>query len=213
MARQTVRGALVLADGTIFTGTALGAPGVGSGEVVFNTSMTGYQEILTDPSYARQIVTLTSPHIGNYGMTPADDQATRPHCAGLIVRSATRRPSNWRSEAPLHEWLESRGVVALTDVDTRRLTRHLRDHGAMPGVVAGDGMSADLQEMAAAVPDMSGLDLATSVSTPQPYVVDPDGDPNGVVVAIDLGMKRRIVDELDRARPEDPRRARLDHCR
>jgi carbamoyl-phosphate synthase small subunit len=196
MARQTVRGVLVLADGTTFTGTSLGAPGFGTGEVVFNTSMTGYQEILTDPSYARQIVTLTSPHIGNYGMTPADDQAAGPHCAGLIVRSATRRPSNWRSEASLHEWLIERGVVGLTDVDTRRLTRHLRDRGAMPGVVAGDGTSAELQEMAAAVPGMSGLDLATSVSTTTTYVVESMVERRGTVVAIDLGIKRRILEEL-----------------
>jgi len=195
MARQTVRGALVLADGTFFSGTTIGADGTGIGEVVFNTSMTGYQEILTDPSYARQIVTLTSPHIGNYGMTAADDQADRPHCAGLIIRSNTRRPSNWRSEGSLSEWLEQRGVVALADVDTRRLTRHLRDHGAMPGVVATDGSEAELRDMAANAPHMSGLDLATTVTTAQPYTVDTI-DRVGTVVAIDLGMKRRIVDEL-----------------
>lgn len=196
MARQTVRGALVLADGTFFSGTSIGADGVGIGEVVFNTSMTGYQEILTDPSYARQIVTLTSPHIGNYGMAAADDQADRPHCAGLIIRAATRRPSNWRSEDSLHAWLVHRGVVALAGVDTRRLTRHLRDHGAMPGVVATDGTEAELRELAANAPHMSGLDLATSVTTPQPYTVPATTEEIGTVVAIDLGMKRRIIEEL-----------------
>jgi carbamoyl-phosphate synthase small subunit len=196
VARQIVRGALVLADGAFFSGTAIGADGAGIGEVVFNTSMTGYQEILTDPSYARQIVTLTTSHIGNYGMASADDQADRPHCSGLIVRSATRRPSNWRSEASLSEWLVQRGVVALADVDTRRLTRHLRDHGAMPGVVATDGTESELREAAAGAPHMSGLDLATSVSTTQPYTVAPAIESIGTVVAIDLGMKRRIVEEL-----------------
>jgi carbamoyl-phosphate synthase small subunit len=196
MARQSVRGALVLADGTFFTGTAIGAAGTGIGEVVFNTSMTGYQEILTDPSYAHQIVTLTSPHIGNYGMAPADDQATRPRCAGLIVRSATRRPSNWRSHGALNDWLAEKGVVALSDVDTRRLTRHLRDHGAMPGVVASDGTSAELLEIAAHAPQMSGLDLATSVSTTETYIVESTVAKKGTVVAIDLGIKRRILEEL-----------------
>jgi len=196
MARQSVRGALVLADGAVFTGTALGAAGTGIGEVVFNTSMTGYQEILTDPSYAHQIVTLTSPHIGNYGMAPADDQAARPRCAGLIVRSATRRPSNWRSHGALDDWLAERGVVALSGVDTRRLTRHLRDHGAMPGVVASDGTSAELREIAAQAPRMSGLDLATSVSTTEPYVIESSVPKKGTVVAIDLGIKRRILEEL-----------------
>ena len=198
MAPQKVRGALVLADGTLFNGTAIGAEGAGIGEVVFNTSMTGYQEILTDPSYARQIVTLTAPHIGNYGMAAADDQADRPHCTGLIVRSATRRPSNWRAEGPLGEWLRDRAVVALADVDTRRLTRHLRDHGAMPGVVATDGTAAELRDLAATAPHMTGLDLASSVTTPVPYVVDATRDRVGTVVAIDLGMKRRIVEELTR---------------
>jgi carbamoyl-phosphate synthase small subunit len=196
MARQAVRGALVLADGTFFTGTAVGAEGLEVGEVVFNTSMTGYQEILTDPSYARQIVTLTTPHIGNYGVSGDDDQAPRPHCTGLILRSLTARPSNWRSQGSLGEWLTARGVVALSDVDTRKLTRHLRDHGAMPGVVATDGTAAELREKAATAPHMTGLDLASEVSTTTPYLAAPQADTKGKVVAIDLGIKRRIVAEL-----------------
>jgi carbamoyl-phosphate synthase small subunit len=196
MPRQTVRGALVLADGTIFNGTAVGADGTGIGEVVFNTSMTGYQEILTDPSYARQIVTLTTPHIGNYGITLADEQAARPYCTGLIVRSITGRPSNWRSEGSLSDWLKERDVVALADVDTRRLTRHLRDNGAMPGVVATDGTLAELRDLAASAPHMSGLDLASEVSTDTIYLAEADGEPTAKVVAIDLGIKRRIVAEL-----------------
>ena len=185
MASQTGRGALALADGTLFSGTTIGAEGTGIGEVVFNTSMTGYQEILTDPSYARQIVTLTSPHIGNYGMVAADDQADQPYCAGLIVRSATRRPSNWRAEGSLSQWLKQRNIVALADVDTRKLTRHLRDHGAMPGVVAGDGTAAELRELAANAPLMTGLDLATSVTTAEPYLVPAAGDQIGTVVGVE----------------------------
>ncbi len=172
MSRQSGRGALVLADGTLFNGTAIGADGVGIGEVVFNTSMTGYQEIITDPSYARQIVTLTTPHIGNYGTAGIDDQAASPVCSGLIIRSLTRRPSNWRSQNSLAGWLNERNVVALADVDTRRLTRHLRDNGAMPGVVATDGTHAELTDMAAAAPHMTGMDLAAEVTTAQPYVAE-----------------------------------------
>ncbi len=196
MAGKTVRGVLVLADGTTFDGTAIGASGAGVGEVVFNTSMTGYQEILTDPSYARQIVTLTTPHIGNYGVARADDQAIRPHCTGLVVRSATRRPSSWRSEGSLTNWLVDRGVVAIADVDTRRLTRHLRDNGAMPGVVATDGTADELRTMAASAPHMTGLDLASEVTTAEPYVVPAVGERRASIVAIDLGIKKRIVDEL-----------------
>ncbi len=196
MARQTVRGALVLADGTLFTGTAVGAEGFGVGEVVFNTSMTGYLEIATDPSYARQIVTLTAPHIGNYGVTEEDEQAAGPHCTGLVVRALTERPSSWRASGSFGDWLRSRGLVALAGVDTRRLTRHLRDHGAMPGVVASDGTAEELRDIAATAPHMTGLDLATEVTTAAPYVVPAFGDTVGKVVAIDLGIKRRIVGEL-----------------
>jgi len=196
MAGQTAAGALVLADGTAFNGTAVGAPGTGLGEVVFNTSMMGYQEILTDPSYARQIVTLTTPHIGNYGVTAEDDQASRPSCTGLIVRSITRRPSNWRAEGSLTDWLIDRNIVALCDVDTRRLTRHLREHGAMPGVVATDGTVAELREMAANAPHMAGLDLASEVTTAHRYSVPAVGEQRGRIVAVDLGIKKGILDEL-----------------
>ncbi|MDJ0952064.1 MAG: glutamine-hydrolyzing carbamoyl-phosphate synthase small subunit [Acidimicrobiia bacterium] len=196
MARHTARGALVLADGSLFPGTAVGAEGVGVGEVVFNTSMTGYQEIATDPSYARQIVTLTTPHIGNYGVAEQDEQAPAPHCTGLVVRALTERPSSWRASGSFGDWLRSRGLVALAGVDTRRLTRHLRDHGAMPGVVASDGTAEELREIAATAPHMTGLDLATDVTTTTPYVAAAAGDTVAKVVAIDLGIKRRIVAEL-----------------
>jgi carbamoyl-phosphate synthase small subunit len=196
MARLANRGALVLADGTTFFGTSIGGPGSATGEVVFNTSMTGYQEILTDPSYARQIVTLTSPHIGNYGVSNEDDQASRPFCAGLIVRTVSGRPSSWRSQGSLPDWLRAKGLVALADVDTRRLTRHLRNHGAMPGVIASDGDIDELRKTAATAPHMTGLDLASDVSTTSAYVAPAGGERRGRVVAIDLGIKRRILDEL-----------------
>ena len=196
MAGEAAAGALVLADGTVFNGTPVGASGTGLGEVVFNTSMMGYQEILTDPSYARQIVTLTTPHIGNYGVTAADAQSAHPYCTGLIVRSITRRPSNWRAEGSLTDWLIDRGIVALCDVDTRRLTRHLREHGAMPGVVATDGSLTELREMAAGAPHMVGLDLASEVTTSDRYSVPATGEQRGRIVAVDLGIKRRILDEL-----------------
>ena len=126
---------LVLEDGTVFEGVSVGAEGMSVGEVVFNTAITGYQEILTDPSYARQLVTLTYPHVGNTGCTMADDEAERVWAAGLIIRDVPRRPSSWRHQASLPEWLDARGVVAIAGIDTRRLTRLLRDRGAMNGCV------------------------------------------------------------------------------
>ena len=194
--RATSRGLLVLADGTTFNGTSVGDSGFATGEVVFNTSMSGYQEIITDPSYAGQIVTMTAPHIGNYGVTGADEQAGRPWCTGLVTRSMSRHESNWRSEGSLTTWLQMNGVVALSDVDTRRLTRHIRARGAMPGVIAADGTVAELRDMAAGLPGMEGVDLASEVSTRTPYVVTPERPPQGRVVAIDLGIKRAIVREL-----------------
>jgi carbamoyl-phosphate synthase small subunit len=198
MNRARPRGALALADGTVFTGTPVGASGIATGEVVFNTSMTGYQEVVTDPSYAAQIVAMTAPHIGNYGTSSGDDQAAQPSCAGLVTRSLTARPSSWRSEQSFPEWLAARHVVALTGVDTRRLTRHIRIHGAMPAAIASDAAVGDLVEIAAATPRMDGTDLATGVSTPAPYRVAATGPRRGTVVAIDLGMKRRIGTALAR---------------
>lgn len=195
MPRARTGGLLVLADGTTFSGTSVGASGVATGEVVFNTSMTGYQEIATDPSYARQIVTMTAPHIGNYGVAAVDDQAPRPFCEGFVTRSMTARVSNWRSEGAFAEWLAGRGVVALSDVDTRRLTRHIRDRGAMPGVIASDGTHQELLDLAASAPGIEGVDLASTVTTEAAYVVEPE-TPWGRIVAIDLGIKRRIIDEL-----------------
>lgn len=161
---------LALEDGTVFEGVSVGAPGLSIGEVVFNTALTGYQEILTDPSYARQLVTLTYPHIGNTGCTPEDDEAAKVWCAGLIVRDVPRRPSNWRSREALPEWLAKRGVVAIAGIDTRKLTRLLRERGAQNGALmaAGEGRPIDADqaiEAARKFPGLKGLDLARVVTT------------------------------------------------
>jgi carbamoyl-phosphate synthase small subunit len=200
---------LVLEDGTVFEGDSIGAPGLSVGEVVFNTAMTGYQEIVTDPSYARQLVTLTCPHIGNTGCNDQDDEAARPWAAGLIVRDVPRRPSSWRSQAALPEWLAARGVVGIAGIDTRRLTRLLRDRGAQSGALlagAGDG-ALDVEralEAARKFPGLKGMDLAREVSTRAAYPwregqLDLDrgdwarAEPRFRVVAYDFGVKRNIL--------------------
>ena len=161
---------LVLEDGTVFEGESVGASGLSVGEVVFNTAMTGYQEIVTDPSYARQIVTLTYPHIGNTGCTPDDDEAARVWSAGLIVRDVPRRPSSWRSQASLQDWLAARGVVAIAGIDTRKLTRILRERGAQNGaLMAGTIDVEQALEAARKFPGLKGMDLAKVVSTTEPY--------------------------------------------
>ncbi|HDL50263.1 MAG TPA: carbamoyl-phosphate synthase small subunit, partial [Actinobacteria bacterium] len=189
-------GALVLADGTVFSGIAVGADGIATGEIVFNTAMTGYQEIVTDPSYAGQIVAMTSPHIGNYGVSPEDDQALHPYCTGLVTRSMARRDSNWRSTGSFRDWLENRGVVSLTDIDTRRLARHVRDRGAMPAAIGTDVSIGDLAQAAREAPSMANRNLCDDVTTAEPYRIDTTGDPIGRVVAIDLGIKRDILRSL-----------------
>jgi carbamoyl-phosphate synthase small subunit len=188
-------GLAVTADGAVFRGRSVGAEGIATGEVVFNTAMAGYQEILSDPSYAGQVVVMTAPHIGNYGTTPLDDQSSL-HASALVVRSLSRRHSNWRSTGSLAEYLAGRGLVALSEVDTRRLTRHVRDHGAQPIAVGTDVDEAELRRIAAEAPRMEGLDLASGVSTPEAYTVAATGERRGRVVALDLGMKRDIADQL-----------------
>lgn len=192
------RGLIVTADGETFAGTAVGADGVATGEAVFNTSMTGYQEIITDPSYAGQVVVMTAPHQGNYGVTALDAQRPAPSASGFVMRSLSRRHSNWRAEGTFAAYLTEHRMVAVSDVDTRRLTRHLRDRGAMPVAVGADVDEAELRSIAADAPHMTGLDLATGVSTPEPYHAPAEGPAVGSVVAIDLGMKADIVANLTR---------------
>lgn len=163
---------LALEDGSVFRGTSIGAVGQSVGEVVFNTAMTGYQEILTDPSYCQQIVTLTYPHIGNVGTNAEDAESARVHAAGLVVRDLPLTVSNWRAQWPLSEYLRNNNVVAIADVDTRRLTRLLRDQGAQRGcIVAGEGRIDEAAAIAAAraFPGLKGADLAKVVSTSKPY--------------------------------------------
>jgi len=197
---------LVLEDGTVFEGESVGADGLSVGEVVFNTAMTGYQEILTDPSYARQLVTLTYPHIGNTGCTDQDDEARQVWGAGLIVRDVPRRPSSWRSQVALPEWLIARGIVAIAGIDTRKLTRILRDRGAQNGaLMAGADVDVDKAlEAARKFPGLKGMDLAKVVSTTERYAwkdgqLDLDrgefvhAEPKIKVVAYDFGVKHNIL--------------------
>ncbi|MEZ5176035.1 MAG: glutamine-hydrolyzing carbamoyl-phosphate synthase small subunit [Acidimicrobiia bacterium] len=192
----TQPGILATADGTVFRGTANGARGVAVGEAVFNTSMTGYQEILTDPSYAGQVVVFTTPHIGNYGSSEDDEQAARVHARAVVTRSLSRSSSSWRSDQPFDEYLEARGTIALSDIDTRRLTRHLREHGAMPVAVGSDIDERELTELAASAPTMEGQDLVASVTTVEPYCQEATAPKRGTVVAYDLGIKRDITRSL-----------------
>src|SRR5437588_4427780 len=162
---------LALEDGRIFRGKGYGAKAESYGEVVFNTSITGYQEIFTDPSYAGQIVVLTNPEIGNYGTNPEDNEATRPYIEGLIVREFSRVSSNWRSQQVADEYLEQFKIPVLGDIDTRALVRHLRDNGCKRGVVSSIESDSDkLIEKALSIPKMDGTDLAKVVSTKRPYV-------------------------------------------
>ncbi|HYB49500.1 MAG TPA: glutamine-hydrolyzing carbamoyl-phosphate synthase small subunit [Burkholderiaceae bacterium] len=195
---------LALADGTVFRGVSIGAPGSAVGEVVFNTALTGYQEILTDPSYARQIVTLTYPHIGNVGTNSQDDESERVFASALVVRDVAPRASNFRSQVDLPTFLKERSVVAIAGIDTRSLTRRLRDGGAQAGaVMEGDDAQAAVA-LARTFPGMSGLDLASVVSASNPYVWDQtewrleqgygrQALPRHHVVAFDFGIKRNIL--------------------
>ena len=197
---------LALADGTVFKGKGIGASGASVGEVVFNTALTGYQEILTDPSYASQIVTLTYPHIGNYGVNREDCEASRVHAAGLVIRDLPLLASNFRSELTLDAWLRDANVLGLADIDTRKLTRILREKGAQAGcLMAGEHLDADAAiAQARGFPGLAGMDLAKVVSAPQSYpwregewqlgagFAHPDSF-RFKVVAYDFGIKRNIL--------------------
>jgi carbamoyl-phosphate synthase small subunit len=181
---------LVLEDGRTFHGRAFGAIGETFGEAVFTTGMSGYQETLTDPSYHRQVVIATAPHIGNTGWNDEDGESDRIWVAGYVVRDAARTPSSWRSRRSLDSELEAQGIVGMRDVDTRALTRHIRERGAMRvGVSSVETSASALLERVQAQPSMVGAHLADEVSTTQPYVVRPAGEPRFRVVAVDLGIK------------------------
>ncbi|MEE9162123.1 MAG: glutamine-hydrolyzing carbamoyl-phosphate synthase small subunit [Candidatus Neomarinimicrobiota bacterium] len=184
---------LLLANGEAFHGTTFGATGEAGGEVCFNTGMTGYQEVLTDPSYAGQLVTMTYPHIGNTGVNPDDVESSRIQVAGFIVREGVTTPSSWRMTQPLDAYLTEAGIVGLQGIDTRQLTRMIRSQGAMNGIISSvdddlDSLKARLQ----AVPDMAGLDLASEVSTAEPFVWG-NGEGRHKVVAYDFGIKWNIL--------------------
>jgi carbamoyl-phosphate synthase small subunit len=196
---------LALADGTLFRGRSIGADGASVGEVVFNTAITGYQEILTDPSYCEQIVTLTYPHIGNTGVNRADEESPRVFAAGLVIRDSPVRASSWRAEQTLPAYLAARGVVAIADIDTRRLTRLLREKGAQSGsLMAGRVDEAEALAKARAFPGLAGMDLAKVVTTARPYEwaeggwqpgsgYRKAGRPRYRVAAYDYGVKRNIL--------------------
>ena len=216
---------LALADGTVFRGESFGALRTTTGEVCFNTSLTGYQEVLTDPSYHGQIVTMTAPHIGNTGVNSFDEQSRRPWVAGFVVRDPAPRPSSWRAENDLGSYLDGWNIPGIAGIDTRRLTRHIRTKGAMQGALSGETTDADaLVEIARAAPSLVGRDLAGEVSTPEPWTWGPDdlvrraegryaaglerdpstrallslpaGAPVRKVAAYDFGLKQNIVDLL-----------------
>ena len=201
---------LALEDGTVFEGRSFGAPAERSGEVVFNTAITGYQEIFTDPSYTGQIVILTYPQIGNYGTAASDSEATKPHIEGLVVREFSGITSNWRSDTEARSFLSKSNIPVVSDLDTRALVRHLRSRGVMRGVLSAiEKDAAKLVAKARSIPSMTGLDLATRVSTTQSYewtegvgkcspsdLTGADAEPRFHVVAYDFGIKQNILRRL-----------------
>jgi carbamoyl-phosphate synthase small subunit len=209
------RALLALEDGTFFLGVACGADGEADGELCFNTSLSGYQEVLSDPSYAGQIVTMTMPHIGNYGVNGADMESRGVFARGFVVREMCRRPSSWRSEQSVPDFLAKQGIVGIEGVDTRRLTRHLRERGAMRAVISTlDLDPASLTAKAAASPGLVGRDLVREVAVPEAYVwgsedptgclpidtgILPAGEPRFHVVAFDSGIKFNILRRLSEA--------------
>ncbi len=199
---------IVLEDGTAFRGYAYGSRGRSLGEIVFSTGMTGYQETFTDPSYHRQIIVMTAPHIGNTGVNKEDPESDRIWAAGVVVRDPARRASNWRATGELEDALVEQSVVGISDVDTRALTRHLRERGVMrAGIFSGSALPAGgadknpaalqvLVDIVAAEPLMAGANLASEVTTPESYVIEPEGEAKVTVVAVDLGIKARTPHQL-----------------
>ena len=183
---------LLLADGRIFEGKSFGYQGETTGEVCFNTGMTGYQEILTDPSYCKQIVTMTSPHIGNYGINEEDIESENIQVAGFVIKEETMTPSNWRSTQSLGEYLKKNKIVGIKEIDTRSLTRHIRDKGAMNGIISSKDLDIQsLEKKLKKFPDMNGLDLAKDVTTQKKYKWPGKGQYK--VAVIDFGIKKNIL--------------------
>ena len=197
---DVVPAAILLADGTLFEGEAIGvypADGIARGEFVFNTVLSGYQEVISDPSYAGQVITFTYPHIGNYGVNALDEESRHPHCSGVVVRNLARRASNHRSSGNLGTWLADHGIPGVAGIDTRRLTRHIRDHGAVPGVFG----TAPVEELRAALGSArptDGIDLVAGVTDPEGRTVPATGGATRRIVALDLGIKSTMVRELAR---------------
>ncbi len=201
---------LVLSDGTTYSGFSFGATGTTLGEVVFNTGMTGYQEVLTDPSYRGQMVTFTYPELGNTGVNPTDEESTQPHVRGVIARNICTRPSNWRSTQSLQDYLQQHQVIGIYGIDTRSLTRKLRSSGAMNGAISTEILDpAELLLKVQAAPDMTGLNLVQDVTTDRTYewteateaqwefsLGKPESTPEFTVVALDFGIKRNILKRL-----------------
>ncbi len=207
-----MKAVLALADGRVFFGKAFGARGEAVGEVVFNTSMTGYQEILTDPSYCGEIVTMTYPQIGNYGVNGEDVESSRPHLSGFVVREYCDFPSNWRAEKTLDAYLAENGVVGIQNLDTRALVRHIRDHGAQNGIISSTDLNPEsLITKARKAPSLVGRDLVREVTCREPYEFHeglwtlgsgysrPEGEGRFRVVAYDFGIKRNILRHLTEA--------------
>ena len=192
---QTNTAILLLNDGRLFKGKQLGHSGETTGEVCFNTGMTGYHEILTDPSYCSQIVTMTSPHIGNYGINEEDIESDKIQVSGFVVKEESLIASNWRSKASLNDYLKNNKIVGIQDIDTRALTRHIRDQGAMNGIISAIDSDVDsLSNKLKKVPSMNGLDLAKVVTTKRVYKWSETG--RYKVAAIDYGIKRNILNML-----------------
>ena len=190
----TQKAILVLEDGTCFEGASCGGHGNTVGEVVFNTSITGYQEILTDPSYCKQIVTMTSPHVGNYGINANDLESKKIQVAGFVVKEGTDIPSNWQSKGSLDSYLKREEIVGIQSIDTRALTRHIRDFGAMNGIISSIEKDVNiLKRKLDIVPSMNGQDLVKEVTCNEPYTWDNKSEGSFRVAAIDYGIKHNIL--------------------
>ena len=195
--RKYQKAILFLEDGLFFKGKSLGSLGETSGEVCFNTGMTGYQEILTDPSYAKQMIVMCSPHIGNYGTNESDVESSNIYASGFIIKNESLSPSNWRSSSSLEEFLKSNKVVGIQDIDTRALTIHIRNNGSMKGIISTNDFDIDsLAKKIKDIPSMEGLDLAKEVSRKEKTTLCSVDNPKYKIAAIDYGMKSNIYDIL-----------------